>query len=106
MEDITLENGGVIFKISPWTQYFDLKGQEPPTALVRNIKLSNIRGTATSLGEITGHAKATIKDILVKNVDIQLKSTDFKLGDVQNLRFKRVKVNGKKMVAPASVKKV
>ena len=105
MEDITMENGGVVFKISPWTQYFDLKGQEPPTALVRNIKLSNIRGTATSLGEITGHAKATIKDILVKNVDIQLKSTDFKLGDVQNLRFKRVKVNGKKMVAPVPAKK-
>jgi polygalacturonase len=105
LEDITMENGGAIFKVSPWTQYFDLKGQEPPTALVHNIKLSNIRGTGASFGEITGHAKATIRDILVKNVDVQFKNTDFKLGDVQNLRFKKVKVNGKKMVAPASGRK-
>ena len=106
MEDITMENGGVIFKVSPWTQYFDLKGQEPPTALIRNIKLLRIHGTGGSFGEITGHAKTTIKDILVKDVDVQFKSTDFKVGDVQNLRFKNVKVNGKKMVAPVSVRKV
>jgi alpha-L-rhamnosidase len=105
MEDITMENGAVIFKVSPWTQYFDLKGQEPPTALVHNVKISNVRGTGGSLGEITGHAKATIKDILLKDVDIQLKSPDFKVGDVQNLQFKNVKVNGKKMSAPAQVKK-
>jgi polygalacturonase len=103
MTDITLENGATIFKISPWTQYFDLKGQEPPTAIVQNIKISNIRGTGSSLGEITGHAKATIKDITVRNVDVQLKSLDFKVGNVQNLRFKNVKVNGKKMNAPASI---
>jgi hypothetical protein len=42
----------------------------------------------------------------VKNVDVQLKSADFKLGDVQNLRFKRVKVNGKKLGTPAAGKKV
>lgn len=106
IEDITMENGGVIFAVSPWTQYFDLKGQEPPTALVRNIKISNVHGTGRSFGEISGHAKATIQDILVKNVDVQFRSTDFKLGDVQNLRFKKVKVNGKKMDAPvAAVKK-
>jgi polygalacturonase len=103
MEDITMENGGVIFKISPWTQYFDLKGQEPPTSLVRNVKISNVRGTGGSLGEITGHDRATIKDILLKNVDVQLKSNDFKLGNVQNLRFKKVKVNGKKISSPAAL---
>jgi polygalacturonase len=104
MTDITMENGGTIFKISPWTQYFDLKGQEPPTALVHNIKISNIRGTGESFGEITGHAKATIKDITVKDVDVQLKSTNFKVGNVENLRFKKVKVNGKKMTAPTSAR--
>lgn len=105
MEDITMENAGAIFKISPWTQYFDLKGQEPPTALVHNIKISHVRGTGGSFGEITGHANATIKDILLKDVNLQLKSTAFKVGDVQNLRFKKVKVNGKKMEAPTEVKK-
>ena len=90
MEDITMENGGVIFKVSPWTQYFDLKGQEAPTALIRNIKISRVRGTGGSFGEITGHAKTTIKDILVKDVDVQFQRAEFKVGDVQNLRFKKV----------------
>ena len=104
ISDITMENGGVIFRISPWTQYFDLKGQAPPKALVHNIKISGVRGSGGSFGEITGHAQATISDILVKSTDIQLKSTDFKLGNVQNLQFKKVKVNGKTMPAPTSGK--
>jgi alpha-L-rhamnosidase len=100
MSDITMEDGGVIFKVSPWTQYFDLKGQEPPKALVRNIKITNVRGTGGSFGQITGHDQTVISDILVKNVDVQLKSTDFQIGNVQNLRFRKVKVNGKRMPVP------
>jgi hypothetical protein len=104
IEDITLENGGVIFKVSPWTQYFDLKGQAPPVSLVRNIQISNVHGTGNSFGEITGHPKTTISDIEVKNVDVQLKSTDFKVGNVDQLRFNKVKVNGAEVPAPASTK--
>ncbi len=100
IEDITMEGSGAIFKVSPWTQYFDLKGQAPPKALVQNIRIFNIHGTAGSFGEITGHAETTIKNIVVKKVDLQLKSTDFKIGNVQGLQFKKVKVNGKKMDAP------
>lgn len=102
LQDITMENGGAIFKVSPWTQYFDLKGQEPPTALVNNIKVENVHGTGASLGEITGHAKATIKNIVLKDVDVQFKSNDFKLGNVDNLKFKNVRINGKKMPSPVS----
>jgi alpha-L-rhamnosidase len=100
MSDITIKGGGVIFKVSPWTQYFDLKGQEPPKALVRNIKITNVRGTGGSFGQISGHDQTVISDILVKNVDVQLKSTDFQIGNVQRLRFKNVKVNGKTMPVP------
>jgi alpha-L-rhamnosidase len=68
--------------------------------VVRNIKISNVHGKGSSLGEITGHNQATISDILVENVDVDLKTTDFQLSNVQNLRFKNVKVNGKTMPAP------
>ncbi|MBE7171701.1 MAG: hypothetical protein INR73_14010 [Williamsia sp.] len=102
MSDIRLENGGVIFKVSPWTQYFDLKGQEPPKAVVHNIKLSHVQGTGNSLGEISGHDRTEIKGILLEDVDVQLKSPDFKLGKVQDLKFRNVKVNGKPMQAPAA----
>lgn len=100
MNNITLVDGGALFKISPWTQYFDLKGQAPPKTVVRHISISNVHGKGSSLGEITGHNQATISDILVENVDVDLRSTDFHLGNVQNLRFKNVKVNGKNMPAP------
>ncbi|OQP61140.1 hypothetical protein A3860_05325 [Niastella vici] len=100
MNDITLVDGGAIFKVSPWTQYFDLKGQAPPKALVRNIKISNVHGKGSSLGEITGHNQATISDILVENVNVDLKTTNFQLGKVQNLRFVNVTVNGKAMTTP------
>lgn len=104
IEDVTLENGGVIFKVSPWTQYFDLKGQTPPKALVQNITISNVHGTGGSFGEISGHPQTVIRNIIFKNSDLQLKSTDFKLGNVQQLQFKKVKVNGTKMDAPAAAK--
>lgn len=106
MSDITMMDGGLIFKVLPWTQYFDLKGQEPPKALVRNIKISNIRGSGQSFGQLLGHERAEIRDVLVENVDIQLKSTDFEVGNVQNLRFRKVKVNDKKMSAPTPGKAV
>ncbi len=100
MSDITMENGGVIFKISPWTQYFDLKGQEPPQAIVHKIRISQVHGTAGSLGEITGHGHAEISDIILDRADIQLKTADFKLGKVKGLKFSRVTVNGKRMQTP------
>ena len=101
LEDITMEGGAVVFKVSPWTQYFDLKGQTPPKALVQNIRLTNIHGSGGSWGEMTGHAQTTIQNIVVKKADLQLKSTDFKLGNVEGLQFKKVKVNGKKSKTPA-----
>ena len=100
MSDITLENGGAIFKISPWTQYFDLKGEPAPRALVRNIRISNIKGSGASFGEITGHALSEIIDISVKNADLKFSSSDFKLGNVKELSFKNVKVNGVKVSTP------
>lgn len=102
ISDITMKNGGVIFKISPWTQYFDLKGQTPPKALVRNIRIAKVRGSGSSFGQISGHPQAEIRDILVKNVHVELKSEEFQLGAVQGLRFKNVKVNGKKLPSPTA----
>jgi alpha-L-rhamnosidase len=102
MNDITMVDGGAVFKVSPWTQYFDLKGQAPPKALVRNISISNLHGKGSSWGEITGHSQAAISNILIENTDVDLKTANFRLGNVQNLRFRKVKVNGKTMAAPES----
>lgn len=100
ISNITMENGGVIFKVSPWTQYFDLKGQEAPKALVRNVTITKVRGTANSFGQVTGHERATIENITVKDVDVKLKTNDFEVGKVTGLKFKKVKVNGSKISSP------
>lgn len=100
IKNITLVNGGDLFRISPWTQYFDLKGQSPPKSTVRNIRISNVRGSGGSFGEISGHAQATISNIKLKSADIELKRPDLKVGKVQDLKFEKVVVNGKPMSAP------
>ncbi|WP_207533360.1 glycoside hydrolase family 28 protein [Desertivirga arenae] len=100
ISNITMENGGVIFKVSPWTQYFDLKGQEPPKALVRNISITKVRGSGNSFGQVIGHERATIENIVVKDVEVKLKSNEFEVGNVTGLEFKKVKVNGAKTASP------
>lgn len=94
LENITLENGGIIFKVSPWSQYFDLMGQEPPSSVVRNVRIKNIHGNAQSWGELFGHAKAAISDISVTDASLQLSDPGLKLGNVQGLTSSNVTVNG------------
>ena len=95
LKDITMENGGVIFNISPWSQYFDLKGQAPPKSSVRNISISNVHGTGnSSLGKIVGNPDTDFGNIILKDVDVQLKTATLELGNIKTLVFENVKVNG------------
>lgn len=97
--NITLDSTGAIFEIRPWKQFFDLKGQPPPNSVVRNITISNIKGTFGSFGEIQGNAgQTTISNIKVENVDVQIKNDKLTTVGVTNLTMKKVKVNGKPFV--------
>jgi polygalacturonase len=97
--DVTLENaGGALVEVRPWRQFFDLKGQPPPKSTVRNITLSDVKGSYGSLGEIQGNPGQTeISDITLKNIDVQVKNGNLKAVDVKNLKIKNVKVNGKEL---------
>jgi polygalacturonase len=102
LKDITMENGGVIFNIAPWSQYFDLKGQLPPKSIVRNITISNVKGTGnSSLGKIAGNPDTEFGEILLKNVDVQLKTPTLEVGDIKGLKFENVVVNGVPMATPS-----
>lgn len=104
LKDITMEAGGVIFNVAPWSQYFDLKGQAPPKSVVRNISISNVKGTgSSSLGKIVGNPLTEFGDILLKDVDVQLKDAKLEVGNVPGLKFENVIVNGVPMAAPAPV---
>jgi alpha-L-rhamnosidase len=102
LKDITMEGGSVLFNISPWSQYFDLKGQLPPKSSVRNITISNIKGAGASFGKITGNPETTFGDILLKDAELQLKSTAFELSKLTGLKFDNVVVNGIPMLTPAA----
>ena len=100
LNDITVEGSGAIFKISPWKQYFDLKGQQPPKSTVRFITIENVKGSCGSFGEITGTPDTTFGDILLKNVDVKMKDTNFEPQGINTLRFENVTVNGTTMSVP------
>ena len=54
-EDITFRNivsegpSSGIINMSPWTQYFDLQGMEPPKSIVKNLKFIGIKGDVQRL---------------------------------------------------------
>lgn len=94
--DITVDSTGALIEVRPWRQFFDLKGQPPPNSIVRNISMTNVKGSYGSFGEIQGNPKqTTISDIKLENIDVQLKTEGLKAIDVKDLRLKNVKVNGK-----------
>ena len=101
MENIRLAGSGRLLNVAPWMQFFDLKGQPPPSRQVNNITLRNITGSYRTLGVLGGNAGDVLRDITLENVDVQLTDEKFRLGPVENLQLKNIKVNGQPFVPPA-----
>lgn len=94
---------GDILYAKPWTQYFDLEGQPPPKSTVRNITVSNISGRIGGLGELNGNpGQTTISDILMKDIQVNVRKTGFITRNVSNLRFENVLVNGASFPPPTA----
>ncbi len=101
-EDITFRNitsegpSSSIVNLSPWTQYFDLAGMEPPKSIVKNLKFIGIKGTYTSFGTIKPNPGQTeISDVLLKDFDVTIKSDRLSTSGVTGLKVENVVVNGK-----------
>jgi polygalacturonase len=95
IEDIELSGSGRLLNVAPWRQFFDLKGHAPPTRMVNDITLRNIRGSFGSLGAVGGNPGDTLRDITLENIDLQLANPTLVQGKVENLVIKNVKVNGR-----------
>jgi alpha-L-rhamnosidase len=93
VRDITLDGTGSVIQIAPWTQYFDLQGEPPPTGAVRNVTISDIKGSCTSLGSIRGNEGSAIENITIENVDLKTTAKP-QLSTVKNLVLKNVVLNG------------
>lgn len=92
--NITLDCRGDLFSIAPWTQYFDLRGEKEPSQVVEHIRLENITGSADGFGRIKGPAKATIRKLSIKDVDLKLKNDKVAIDNVDGLRMENVTING------------
>jgi alpha-L-rhamnosidase len=102
LSDITLDGAGAIFKVLPWTQYFDLKGQAPPKSVVRNIAISRLKGSFGSFGQFDCGAAVDVSNVVLKDVDVSLKETGFAPKGVKGVKFENVILNGTPAKAPAS----
>lgn len=98
LNDITMEGSSTLLRVAPWTQYFDLKGQQPPQSVVRNIKISNVKGTCASLGVFKGNNGTTFGSFVLKNIDLEVKKDNFPDESMNKLELQNVKINGKSLV--------
>ena len=105
MDGITLAGSGRLINCAPWTQFFDLKGQPPPSRQVNNITLRNIHGEYGAFGALRGNPGDVLRDITLENIDIkftspQANSDRVTLGVTQNMVAKNVRINGQPFALP------
>ena len=98
IRNITLDHRGTVISIQPWRQYFDLKGQTPPTQVVENVTLSNITGKVTWFGTIAGPEKSVIRNITLEDIDLETENPKVTIQNVEGLTVKNMKINGKPYV--------
>ncbi len=105
-EQITYENirmeGGEVFDVRPWTQFFDPKGEKPPPSFVRNVRLRNITVTgAAAVGELRGNPGDTLENFQFENVAITAKKANWPTNSVKEFSLRNVTVNGQAITTPA-----
>ena len=108
VENITLSGTGVMIEVQPWTQFFDLQGLPGPTRAVDHVTLRNITGKTGSFGTLRpnvpnpgrGTMGDTISDITFENINITARNGTLNRGEVANLVFKNVVVNGEAVEVP------
>jgi polygalacturonase len=93
IKDVVMQNG-TIFDVSPWKQFFDLKGHAAPQSAVRDISISGVTGSFQSLGSIIGNTDTTISNVTLKDFDVRLASEQFEHQAIDRLTINNVRVNG------------
>ena len=92
--NITMGSKGTLVSIEPWKQYLDLKGQLPPVQLVENVTISNISGSVSGFGRISGPPNSILRNITLENIDLKAKNPAVLIKKVEGLQLKNVKING------------
>ena len=100
-ENIRME-GGEVFDIRPWTQFFDAKDGTPIPSNVRDLHLRNIAvNGAAAVGELGGNPGSTFEDFQFENVSITAKNSNWPANSVKAFSLRNVTVNGHAISAAA-----
>lgn len=101
LDGIKLAGNGRILNVGPWTQFFDLQGQPPPTRTVEKITIRNVSGSYRAFGRLQGNPGDTFRDISLENFHVELKEPVLQQKIGMNLVMRRVVVNGREAEAIA-----
>lgn len=107
VEDIEGTDIGNFIFIRPWTQFFDMKGEDVSgVSYGRNITMRNIKldcenffnvGVSTDKGQGQGY-KAKLSDFNFENINVTAKKyLEIDTSIIENFKLKNVVVNGKKI---------
>ena len=95
-ENINLHHAGMLFNVSPWTQFFDLENSTKcPISIVRNVTLRNIVGNLKEMGILCGNEGDLLQGFKLCNLDLELERPTFNSINVKDIEFNQVKLNGK-----------
>ncbi|WP_206683996.1 rhamnogalacturonidase [Pontibacter beigongshangensis] len=107
VEDIQGSGVGNFIFIRPWTQFFDLKGEEVSgTSVARHITMRNIKldcenffnvGVADKNSDAPGY-KAKLSDFRFENINVTARNfIEIDTSIIENFKLKNVTVNKKKL---------
>lgn len=101
-ENITVEGirgrCGTIVNMSPWKQFFDLKGSnEKPFGTVRNVTIKDVNVKCNSVGVMEGNLPDKVSAVLFKNVTATAEKPGFAT-KYTGIKMQNVIVNGSPLV--------
>ena len=98
IEDIT-GTSRLLFNISPWTQFFDLKGHPEPRSSAKNITVRNCKvETSRAPFNVVNREQYTLSDFTFENLNLSTpEEQTVQLDFIHNLRMKNVTINNKSL---------
>lgn len=95
VEDIT-GNASSFLYIKPWTQFFDLQGQETiPLSYSSNVTMRNITLDCDVLFDVARSDQYVLSDFTLENLNIKAKNPEIHSDYITNFTIKNARVNNK-----------
>ncbi len=92
VEDIT-GTSRIFLNISPWTQFFDLKGQPQPKSVASSIVMRNCKIECNIFYNVRKSNQYQLSNFTFENLDIKAKKGDYDKLLIENSVWKNININ-------------